>query len=52
MKLKGGSNMSLRWRLSFVEVLVIAEGGWLVGRVVCLRAIVLILTVGEGGGAC
>ena len=43
--------MSLRWRLSFVEVLVIAEGGWLGGRVVGLRAIVLILTVGEGGGA-
>ena len=45
--------MSLMWRLSFVEVLVIAEGGWLGGRVVGLRAIVLILTrVGKGGGAC
>ena len=44
--------MLLRWRLSFVEVLVIAEGGWLGGRVSVLCGIALILTIGEGGGPC
>ena len=46
MKLKGGSNY-------VVEVATVLCGGaGDCGRVVGLRAIVLILTVGEGGGAC